>query len=779
MSKVGLNIGLQALLTARAALETVGHNVSNASTPGYSRQKLHVSANRPMMLRGLQIGGGVKADAVLRTVDELILRRIVNQVATVGRLDALHLGMKGVEALLGEPGGNGVGKLIDDLFGAVAELSTDAADPVFRTALVESTMSLTDHFQHLAEEAIRLRDDAAQRVQAFASDVNARAEEILGLNREIMLVESAGVVANDQRDQRDLALRELAREIDLTYHEDENGAVRVLVDGQLLVGPTTMNALQAQVGQDGTVTLTVEGGTQPVTPDGGRIAGLIGFAGDFLPAFQEDVRQLASDLILEFNRVHSTGIPAAGGFSHLTGSHALQDVDGDGAVTDERLADAGLPFTVTSGTLYVNVRDEASGALVTHTIDIDAAPTTVADLIAAFDAIPELSANLDSLNRLQVHADGGFTFDFAPRLNRSPDQVAGSFGSGRASHGSANQGPFNLTAGSTLDLTGPTSSFTVTFTPASFADMSQASAAEVAAAINADPNTGANLLRAVAVDDRVFLQSIGQGAAQSFTIDGGTALGTLGFTAATTVTGHDTSVTVEVHGEYSASVNGRWVFRPNIAGRVGTTAGLQVIVETAAGLPVALLDVGAGYVPGTELQVADGLAVSFTVGQLSVADGDTFVQELIADADTADALVGLGLNGFFVGTDAETIALRPDLASDPDLIATGFGGGSGDNGALLEMMALQHRTVAGLDATFTEFYGSLVGGIGFDIASAESSAEIEQFLTESLEARRDQVSGVNVDEELVDMIQYEQAFAAAAQFIQVVNGLQDEVLRLL
>ena len=122
---------------------------------------------------------------------------------------------------------------------------------------------------------------------------------------------------------------------------------------------------------------------------------------------------------------------------------------------------------------------------------------------------------------------------------------------------------------------------------------------------------------------------------------------------------------------------------------------------------------------------------------------------------------------------------HPGIVADPGTLATGSGGGAGDNGALLAMMELQHGTVSGLGGTFTQFYGSVVGGLGFDISSTESSIEVEEFLMDSLEARREQVSGVDVNEELVDMIQFEQAFAAAAQFIQVVNGLQEEVLGLL
>ena len=64
MSSLGLNIGLKSLLTAQAHLETIGHNVSNATTPGYSRQSLQTSASSPLRLRGLLQGTGVQGDVI-------------------------------------------------------------------------------------------------------------------------------------------------------------------------------------------------------------------------------------------------------------------------------------------------------------------------------------------------------------------------------------------------------------------------------------------------------------------------------------------------------------------------------------------------------------------------------------------------------------------------------------------------------------------------------------------------------------------------------------------
>jgi flagellar hook-associated protein 1 FlgK len=94
-------------------------------------------------------------------------------------------------------------------------------------------------------------------------------------------------------------------------------------------------------------------------------------------------------------------------------------------------------------------------------------------------------------------------------------------------------------------------------------------------------------------------------------------------------------------------------------------------------------------------------------------------------------------------------------------------------------MALQSSAAQDLGSSFGEFYSILVGDVGFDVVSTESAAETELSLVASLQAKRDQISAVNVDEELVNMIKFEQAFAASARFIQVIQDMQDTILRLI
>jgi flagellar hook-associated protein 1 len=779
MSSIGLNSGLKALLASQAALDVIGHNLSNANTPGYSRQRLEQSASPALQRRGLSIGAGVSADVVIRTTDALLQMRMVGQIASLSRLEASIGSMTEVQALLGEPGSFGLGGGMNEFFGAIAELSTSTEDLVLRTGMVQMTTAMTTQFNQLATTMRSLRQDTSAQVRIQVKQVNALTDRLVTLNSEIAQTEATGVPANDLRDQRDEAIRNLAGYVDLDFHEDPNGVIRITAGGRLLVGGNRSFAMSSETHEDGSVELFVEGSTAAVSLKQGTLAGLIYVGQDFIPSLQTQFDDLAGNLIFELNRAHSTGTPAAGHFQTLTSTYPILDGDLDGALTDELLRSSGLPFEIQSGEIYVNTTRLDTGELETHRLEINASTATVGDLLSSLNGISGLNANLNSFGRLQIFADAGFGFDFAPKLNPSPDKY-GTMGGAEASLGTLASGPYVLADGNTLDLTGPSSSFTLTFDADDFVEVSQATAEELAAVINANADVQANGLRASVVGDTLYLQTAATGSAAGFSVDAGSSLGALGWTARTTVSGHDTAVEVEIGGAYTGTTNEHFVFVPRGDGVVGTTPDLEVDVFSSNGQLVATLDLGDSYQPGTVIDVAAGLTVQFGFGTLSASSNDSFQLDAIADSDTSDLLAAIGLNSLFVGTGASDIAIRSELEDNPQLISAGVTGAAGDNQALLAMMDLQSQAISGLDGeSFGDYYGDVISGVGFDISTADTSRNVEEYLLQNLRQRREEVSGVNVDEEMVNMIRFEQSFGAASRYIQVLNDLTADLLRLI
>jgi flagellar hook-associated protein FlgK len=784
MSNLGIQTGLKALLSARYVLDTIGHNIANANTPGYSRQRVQLGTALPVKLGSLLFGGGVDAGNVQRSVDELLTRRIQTQRTTLSSLGAQREGLGTFEALFAEPGENGLGGLLDGFFSSVSKLSTAPTDSILRTSAVQSSEALTARFRELARALGESSSDSMAQVATRVNEVNELAAEVVRLNQEIGASESVGVVANDLRDRRDVALQRLSELVDTTTVAGPNGAVRVLVGGNTLVGSARANAMRVETGANGVATLRIEGAEGAVPVAGGEIGGLLRLGDELASAYGQRLDQLARGLMLEVNRVHTTGIPAGGAFDTLTGAARLSDFDGDGRVQDELLSNAGLPFAVTEGVLYVNVSDDATGAIEKHKLEISATHTTVQDFLDELNSIPHLSAALDDTGHLRISADTGFGFDFSRRMDADPDP-AGLFGGARATLGTGAAGPFALADGDTLaftlDTSGTPVSFSLAFAAADFAEISAATAEELAAAINADPQAQANGLQAHALEGRLFVQTQSGGPAAELTLTGGSAASALGWSAqvGNTVTGSANAVDVRLSGLYDGVSDERFVFRPLGDGTIGTTPGLEVEVLDRAGNRVTTLDVGAGYVPGTALEVADGVRASFGLGELSATHGDLFAADAVADSDSSDVLVALGLNTLLTGTGAADIAVRAEIAEDASQLAVSLTGEAGDGGLLLELLAVERTDSAALDgARVGRFWGDLASDVGFEAALADSALESAGAVLTSLEQRRESISGVNVDEELVDLLAYEQSFAAAAQYLTVVNQLGEELLSL-
>lgn len=771
------NIGLRALLTSQSALDTIGHNVANATTEGYSRQRVLTSSARPLNLRGLQLGNGVDANVVTRSVDELLNARIVSQSSSVARLESQLTEMGSVEALLNEPGEGGFGALMDSLFNSLSLVSSNPEDIVARNGALQSSENLTRRFHQVSDEIRQLQGDAQLKAETLVADVNLLAERLVTLNQQISEAESvSGTVANDLRDQRGVALRALSERVEITARENTQGAVLVQIDGQLLVGSSSANPLRVEPGADGTIGLQLLGGVQPVQPRSGQLAGVVAFSETFANDVLDGFDRYAKGIVLEMNRAHSTGVPLGGGFNQLRGSVSVADLDGDGAYGDVLLRDAQLPFDVQSGELFVHVALDGDDSFKTTRIEIDPDRMTVQGFADALSGVTGLSARIDTAGRLSVDALSQTKFHFGSRLDPAPDH-SGTFGGGAASHVSSFAGPFAVGTTSTLDLVGAAGPFTLTIDPATFASAGEPTAKELVDSFNASPDMAAGDLRAVLVGDRIGFQTLSTGAAASFDVAGGTAVAALGLSAGT-YTGQELEVEVAVAGVYEGAENDRWTFTPVGIGTIGTTPRLEVEVRDESGALVTTLDVGEGYPPGTPLAVAEGVTVSFSVGEVNGAAGDAFTLDTIADSDTSDVLVALGLNSFFTGSDASNINVNGDILKDPRLFAASSAGADGDNGAVLEMLDIQSSEVEGLDGTLSTYFGALVGGVGFEIASTSSALEVEGFMLNSLEEQREQVSGVNVDEELVKMIEYEQTYQAAARFLQVVGQLNDTVLAL-
>ena len=595
----GFGSGLRALTAARLGMQTAGNNVANANTAGYSRQRVDLSAALPYSVgRGLQIGSGVEIGGISRMVDDGLERRLQMQLGLVGGAQLDQSRFSEIEGILSEPDG-GLSDSLAGLFGSIDQLRTDPADRALRGGVVQAGNLLSQGFRLMSERFSDLAGSTFDEVRGLVRQVNERADAIAELNQQIVAVEANGSTANDLRDSRSQHVKELGKLLDTRSIERPSGSVDLLVGGHLLVAGDRASSLTVGKTAEGKTQITVGNTSSPANLREGRIAALLSQEQSGLPEISSRIDRLARNTILEFNRLHSTGMPRSGPFSTLTAAYGAEDGDGDGRRGDELLSQSGFEFDVQEGQVYISVTEQSTGQMQRTRIDVDPRTMTLNDLATAITDIDHLTASVDPTGRLRINADDGFGFDFTPRLDPNPNGL-GTFGGTNPSIGSATDGPFDL-SGQTFPVvfsvtTGTAAAPTttnITLAASDFVDTSAVTTDELAAAINSDLGTAGT---ANNVGGRLVVRSAQGGATSQLTlanVGASTALADLGLSTAA-ATGNDRAVAIAVEGSYSGTANDQFVFVPESDGQIGQTTDLRVQVFDQRGNLVTTVSVGVG-----------------------------------------------------------------------------------------------------------------------------------------------------------------------------------------
>jgi len=215
------------------------------------------------------------------------------------------------------------------------------------------------------------------------------------------------------------------------------------------------------------------------------------------------------------------------------------------------------------------------------------------------------------------------------------------------------------------------------------------------------------------------------------------------------------------------------------AGSVGNdTLQLEVRDGGGAGDVIATLNIGDGYAAGDELDVGNGIKISLSTGDFGA--GDNFDVDAFASTDTSGVLAAVGLNTFFSGSSALDIAVCSDIAATPGLVATALGADMTDNANALRLVGLKDEAVSSLDAlTPGEFYRRLITNIGQEVSIKQMRQESIGAIVQSLSAQQSEISGVNINDEAVQLLVFEQMFQAMAKYIITIQSSISTIMELL
>ena len=349
MTSIGniFEIGRSALLTHQQGVNLTSHNISNVNTPGYSRQRLNLETNVPYNAASGGIGTGVKTDGIDRVYDRFITGQINRENQNLGNYEAREAVLGRVEIIFNESSGTGLGQSMSEFWNAWQDLSNAPAGMTERTVLAAKSQTMSAYFRNARESLAGIERDITGSMADTLDEIATLSGQVADLNGKISQIESGGGTAHEFRDQRDLALKALAKLVDIRTFEKEGGMVSVSVgpDGKPLVTDTVVAGEGEPLTLDPASGGVVDADGNPVAVSGGKLKGLIDTRDTEVKGYIADLDALAETLMARVNEAHrnGTGLDGTTGVDFFSGTSAADmDVNPD-LVDDVNLIAAAGP----------------------------------------------------------------------------------------------------------------------------------------------------------------------------------------------------------------------------------------------------------------------------------------------------------------------------------------------------------------------------------------------------------------------------------------------------
>ena len=654
-----LDMAKVALLAQQANMAVVSHNISNVSTPGYSRQRLDIETSPSLSTDIGQMGTGVRALGVGREYDAFINAQLNIEKQILGNWQAQDYSFLRVEGLFNESSESGLSGAMNEYWNAWQAVADNPSGSAERVNLISLAETITRDFNSRFNELFTIQSDIDANIKGIVDEINMLVDQIAEVNEKISWIETAGDAANDFKDERVRLLDELGGMIGFSSFEDSSGQVTVLMESgsplvqsnkswHLDVRPDPTNNGFYDIGWvvgSGTFTDVTDSITR------GELSGLLEMRDTSISGYIDNMDKLAAGIINETNKLHYYGY----------------GLDGS---TENNFFN---PLSVKTGASD----DNTGGASISASTVYDNTVLTLDDYEITFTAA----------DRYTVH-----------NVTENTTVTAG-----YVINGNNNNIVF--------DEGGPLRTATLNSGTYSASEM----AAEIARALNNAP--GAVSTYSASYDATTERLTINQPAG-------------------------------------TGTFNIRW---SNAASDADATLGFDNLDDTGALTYTSDFAANHAYISGHDIHF-EGITVAITDGATGPANGDIFTANT-----TGGAASNMTVNSVLV-SDVNKIAASEDSAGDDNLKALAIA-------ALRDGNYMDNNT-----RSFTSYYNGIISEIGVDSSGASRSLLYKQNMVDQLNARRESVSGVNLDEELANLIICQQAYTASARMISLVQEMLDELM---
>ena len=717
---LGLTAAVSGLQTAQKGLDLVSHNIANVNTEGFTRKIFNAES---VVLAGR--GAGVQTGAITRQVDQNLLKDLQKETGINARLLTRDDYYSRMQDMWGEPGSNNsISHIVASLGAEFESLAVSPNASTEQATVVDSAVRMLDKLNLMTDEIQSLRLQADKELEAYATQINTRLTNISNLNDKIVYsMATAQTGTTDLQDKRDLELLKLSELMDVQAFERDNGSIVVFSNGGSTLVDSTANTVShtsltlvnpwlSHAGGDfGDISVA----NLDVTNDfgRGRARGLVELRDSILPDLQAEIDQLTTTMMEQVNQVHNRGTPFPEMVTAYTGSRDFLTTTG-----------ATQTMTLTSGDTKISLVDTTGAQAFTTTLN-----TIMQSALYGSGA---------------QASNGPWTIqEVALKLN---DWLAANVTGSTA----------DIDANGNMAINVNSSSYSLHFHDES-ATAANSTSGDVTIGFDADGDgtsdeTASGFANFFGLND-FFTSSRGgwvwDSTIMSSTATVGTA-GTLNFSDKTNGF---------IYGTMAVSSTDPL---STIADNINADATLSAQVQAE------VVPEGSGY--RLRIRRSNGEEMAIT------QSGGTAL------------ITALGLGRADVGQ-AKYVSVRSDIIANPQLVSRGamqystdkseYYVSAGDNQTANDIADLFTNkvsfTLAGdLSAatrTFENYADSILSLNSSQASSLQTELDYQNGLTERLTLKQGEISAVNLDEELSQLMIYEQSYAAAGKVISTIDKM--------
>lgn len=717
---LALTSAISGLQTAQSGLNVISNNIANVNTEGYTRKQFQPQS---IVLAGF--GAGVSLGDIVNKVDQNLLRDLRGQKSAVGLLQTQNSYFRRVQDTFGTTQSNSsISNQVNKLQQEFATLTAAPETVSQQLAAVQAGMSVARNLADMSKAIQTLRLNADIEIEQAAQAMNGHLNTIATLNDQIAFNAATSRQTEDLEDKRDVALNKLAELVDIRYFKNANGSITVFTsDGTTLVDSAAVPISHVALTQVGPETNYAGGdfngifaGVRDITSAvrTGKLKALIEMRDNTLPDMQAQLDELARALKEQVNQVHNRGTSYPSIVNNITGTRAFTTP-----------AEQAVSFTGAEPVIMLYGPDGAeiaSGRL------LDAAGINFTN----GDTLDQMAASIETWLQAQdpllVNADVSFDASGRLNINLGTDVIGIAF----RDEESAIKGSDQKDVTAAIDLDGDG---TMDREYKGFSNF---------LGLNDYFTTATNMSQW----DSAFKPAnytVGIPAATTLQISDSTSMA-----SATNVIA---SITVNP-GDTLEAIRDRINADPALQGRISADvipegSGKRLRIQHETGEHLIVTEVG-GTTGITALGLnwtSAGVSQNLAVSQTLVDDSSRISRgEIKLDTLTGNYLLASGDN---------TVAAQlAELMSGPgSFLAAG--------------------SLSGSSVTFSDYGAAIVSRSSTQAATVQTNLKLQSDLQEALELKHSETSGVNLDEEMAQLMIYQQTYAASAKVISTTQQLLD------